>query len=187
MRKKTIEEQKKEAENNLIENHKHWKDVYENGGSDPMNPDGCNLNLIRNHILYEKKRLEELDFYPDAYYMEVPEIVPRTYMAKVDEIRKKAVEMVERVEQDPNYKYIKKHYHSLSSDDIEKMNLRFAYKYPIWLRESIDENDLVTMKRRGMNGEWIFDVLKKNRKCLEETLRKAKTEERQLTLFDFCS
>ena len=30
----------------------HWNDVHQNGCADPFWPDGVNLNLTRNHIIY---------------------------------------------------------------------------------------------------------------------------------------
>ena len=36
-----------------------WESLYKQGGSDPFYPDGVNLNLVRNHILYFKRQIEE--------------------------------------------------------------------------------------------------------------------------------
>lgn len=38
----------------------HWQDMFENGCSDPMWPDGCNLNLTRNHIISTLRGLRDL-------------------------------------------------------------------------------------------------------------------------------
>ena len=74
----------------------HWNDVYENGCSDPFWPDGCNLNLIRNHVIYYLKQLEEVQKQPIqlSFFEEIgqgtdptadrriPMKVPHSYMAK---------------------------------------------------------------------------------------------------------
>ena len=39
--------------------HKHWDDLKKNGCSDPAWPDGVNLNLVRNHIIYWYRLLRE--------------------------------------------------------------------------------------------------------------------------------
>jgi hypothetical protein len=39
---------------------KRWKDLKKKGGSDPFWPDGTNMNLVRNHVFYDQKRLREL-------------------------------------------------------------------------------------------------------------------------------
>lgn len=38
----------------------HWQDMFEHGCSDPTWPDGCNLNLIRNHIIAALNVLSDL-------------------------------------------------------------------------------------------------------------------------------
>ena len=37
-----------------------WRDIFEHGCSDPAWPDGCNLNLIRNHIIAALNGLRDL-------------------------------------------------------------------------------------------------------------------------------
>ena len=53
---------KKNQENPLEELEKayaQWQRLYENGGSDPFWPDGVNLNLVRNHIIYYKGQIRK--------------------------------------------------------------------------------------------------------------------------------
>ena len=38
----------------------HWQDMYEHGCNDPAWPDGCNLNLVRNHIIATLHSLQNL-------------------------------------------------------------------------------------------------------------------------------
>ena len=38
----------------------HWQDMLEHGCSDPAWPDGCNLNLTRNHIIAALHGLQDL-------------------------------------------------------------------------------------------------------------------------------
>ena len=38
----------------------HWQDIFEHGCSDPAWPDGCNLNLTRNHIIAALRSLRDL-------------------------------------------------------------------------------------------------------------------------------
>ena len=74
----------------LAERFDRWNDVYQNGGHDPTWADGVNLNLIRNHILYYKRALEESmkdDALPDIYYRATPPEVENEYMARTEEIR----------------------------------------------------------------------------------------------------
>lgn len=35
-----------------------WNAIRKNGSNDPFWPDGVNLNLVRNHIIYANRRLK---------------------------------------------------------------------------------------------------------------------------------
>ncbi len=59
-REKSIEEQIKEETAMLIDSFVRWEYIRTYGCQDPFYPDGENMNLIRNHIIYGKNRLEEL-------------------------------------------------------------------------------------------------------------------------------
>lgn len=48
----------------------HWQDMFEHGCSDPAWPDGCNLNLTRNHILSALRGLQDLG--EDVSWIYVP-------------------------------------------------------------------------------------------------------------------
>ena len=74
----------------------HWQDVYENGCSDPFWSDGCNLNLIRNHVIWYLSQIAELQKQPVQLSLfedcrsgvdptsdpRIPMKVPDSYMAK---------------------------------------------------------------------------------------------------------
>lgn len=38
----------------------HWREMFAHGCSDPAWPDGCNLNLTRNHIIATLRGLQDL-------------------------------------------------------------------------------------------------------------------------------
>lgn len=48
----------------------HWQDMFAHGCSDPAWPDGCNLNLTRNHILSALRGLQDLG--EDVSWIYVP-------------------------------------------------------------------------------------------------------------------
>ena len=67
-----------------------WESLYLQGGSDPFYPDGVNLNLVRNHILYFKRQIEEtqpLYKNTELFRRELPPQVEDSYMARAEEIR----------------------------------------------------------------------------------------------------
>ena len=75
-----------------------WKDINQNGCNDPFWEDGCNMNLVRNHIIYYKRMISgickqnQLPL-PDEYYFSVPPEVDTHYMAN-----RKQKERVKRLE-----------------------------------------------------------------------------------------
>lgn len=76
----------RELSYSLVDDYRRWRDIYLNGSSDPFWEDGCNLELVRNHIIHDKKRIEEVlgdkyFLYPDAYFYPLPESVDFKFMA----------------------------------------------------------------------------------------------------------
>lgn len=101
-------ERLKQTVKDCLERYQHWQKLYEDGGSDPFYTDGVNLALVRNHIIYYKKQMEEACLalacdLPDVYFRTLPPEVPEGYMAKPDEIRQAARETLAAYEKDENY------------------------------------------------------------------------------------
>lgn len=73
----------------------HWKDIKQNGCNDPFWPDGCNMNLTRNHILYHQRKIAEICIenhlpYPEEYYFSLPPEVDMNYMANLKQKKRVA-------------------------------------------------------------------------------------------------
>lgn len=72
----------------LKQSFANWDEIKENGTSDPAWPDGVNINLVRNHIIFHKREIERLSagqlFPPDDPIMDkpVPPEMPNDWMAK---------------------------------------------------------------------------------------------------------
>lgn len=69
------------------------------------------MNLIRNHILYGKRQLEEKygadrEQYPAIYFRELPPETARGYMANAAEIRDRAAEILDLYLADTNFRYL---------------------------------------------------------------------------------
>lgn len=47
----------------------HWQNIFTNGCSDPVWPDGCILNLTRNHIISTLRALQDLGEDTSAEYI----------------------------------------------------------------------------------------------------------------------
>lgn len=64
----------------------HWNYILENGCNDPFWPDGCNMNLTRNHIISYKREIAEYceatgSELPPEYYLPTPPEVDNDYLA----------------------------------------------------------------------------------------------------------
>ena len=89
----------------------HWKDINQNGCNDPFWPDGCNMNLTRNHILYYQRKIAEICIekhlpYPEAYYFSVPPEVDNFYMANLKQtLRVERLRQTGRITTGRKYQY----------------------------------------------------------------------------------
>ena len=80
----------------------HWQSIKERGCSDPQYPDGVNMNLTRNHVIYAKRQIRALCVeqgrsYPDEWYLPTPPLVDDNFMASKAGIR------YERLSKWPSY------------------------------------------------------------------------------------
>lgn len=88
MKAKSAGDKVSECCQNIRQEIEHWKDINQNGCSDPFWPDGCNMNLTRNHIIYYQSKIREICTenrlpLPDEYYLAVPPEVDVNYMASL--------------------------------------------------------------------------------------------------------
>ncbi|AEG14512.1 hypothetical protein Desku_0913 [Desulfofundulus kuznetsovii DSM 6115] len=85
-KRRPLKEEYDECVAALKERFERHAEILAKGTTDPFYPDGVNANLVRNHILYYRKRLEEIcsqSFLalPEIYFRPVPEPVDESYMA----------------------------------------------------------------------------------------------------------
>ena len=72
----------------IREARKQWEWINEEGGNDPFWPDGCNMNLLRNHMISYKMEIAELCGkrgirLPEEYFLRIPQEVDNNYMANL--------------------------------------------------------------------------------------------------------
>ncbi len=92
----------------LENSFKQWRVHFEFGCQDPFWPDGCNINLNRNHIIYFKGEIKKhCEMYnlafPDVYYRPTPAELDNHYMASLDQ-----TDRVNRLRTDNEYLTTKK-------------------------------------------------------------------------------
>lgn len=70
----------------LISEKERLISICESGCNDPAYPDGTNMNLVRNHMIYYKGKIfdickeKEIEL-PEEYYISIPPVVNDWYMA----------------------------------------------------------------------------------------------------------
>lgn len=190
---KTPQEQMQEAVAELVERYNRWQDLYKNGCFDPNYCDGVNLNFVRNHIHFAKRKIEklveehkELSFPEEYEKIEIPQEVSNDYMANPEKIIKEAKESLALYERDENYLYLLSINRELSDKEREKTSISAVLGYHNRFVEAIANNDLVLMRlhRKGNTYQESFKTCaEKVKKCISE--RKDDEQENvQLSLFE---
>lgn len=157
-----------------------WDYLNEHGGSDPHWEDGCNMELIRGHIMYYKEKIEESGQpYPEIYHRDTPPEVDRYYMARPDEIRENAKKSLAKFDANENLSFVRQEAARLSDKEAEKLHIPFILGYERNLRTAIAEDNLLEMRRYENPCRYIESF-----EQAANALRQHKpTEDVQLSLF----
>lgn len=178
-------DERKQAEQRLINDFARWEHLYTCGGQDPCWEDGYNLNLVRNHIIHDKRRLEELEYFPEIYNKETPPKVDNKYMARVDEIRECAKRTLAIYYADSDYLYLVENASRITKKQNESICLSNVIGYVSGLKSFIETDNLVRM-RLHEKPDMYLDSFKKCREKMEKILNEPKPEKiGQLDIFDF--
>lgn len=86
MKEKSPEEKIKDFCKKIRNEISTWKHINKNGCNDPFWPDGCNMNLVRNHIIYYRHMIVEICEenhlqIPEECYLSLPPEVDNNYMS----------------------------------------------------------------------------------------------------------
>jgi len=138
-----------------------WDELYVSGGKDPFWSDGCNLNLVRNHIIHYKRELEALignQDYPSIYHKETPQEVPRDYMARSEEIRTNAQKSAKLYKADENYQFLLSQVGKLRSKDVKETCIQNVIGYAKGLEQAIASDDLISMRRHESPEGYIKSI-----------------------------
>lgn len=185
-KEKSPEQQLKEISKELKSEIDCWHSLRTQGENDPLWADGYNMNLTRNHVIYDKERIKmiceenSLDL-PEEYHIPTPPKVPNYYMAKPKQILKDAEESLAKYKADENYKWL---INCNASTNVKgKVCYGAVVGYVFGLEEAIKRNDLVAM-RRHRNPEAYLESFAECRKRIEEAMAE-ETGDGQIELFDF--
>lgn len=196
---KTPQEQMQEAVAELVERYNRWQDLYKNGCFDPSYCDGVNLNLVRNHIQFAKRKIEklveehkELSFPAEYEKIEIPQEVSNDYMANPEKIIREAKETLSAMEEDENYKYLLSIKDDLTDKEKEKICFSTVISCRRWLKDAIERNDFVYMRlyreaKREMKLNSFKECVERVKNCLENRNQSSEPVFIQMSLFWFFS
>ncbi len=164
--------------------HEHWQDIYENGCYDPLYADGINLNLVRNHMLYYMRMIEDQygnDEKPAVYDKPIPEKVDVHYMAKMDEILNKAEALNQRFSQMQEVHDLLRAQDCMSDKELDDLHCSVDFNRIQDLKEAIQTLDYVRMRALSVHPEVeIENVLKAH----ESLMNRRQEEGEQISLFE---
>lgn len=185
-KKKTHEEILKELADGLNDSYLRWEYLLKHGGSDPFYADGVNMNLVRNHIIWYKKQIEEQleeNEYPKWYYRELPPEVDHNYMADPDGIRQDAKNTLIALQTCEDFLWLSSHAVRLTPTKENETWLRAALRVSE-LKSYIESDKLIDMRRYRNPDTWL-DCLANARKNLSKYFPEERTlPEGQLSIFD---
>jgi len=135
-----------------------WEYIKTHGDSDPFWADGVNMNLVRNHIFHDKRKIEETmtpEQYPDIYFRDTPPEVDQDYMARADEIRSNAQKSLEVYKSDPDFQYLCRRATRLTERQKKDTSIINVIGYAVGLEKAIKNDDLITMRRHEFADRYI--------------------------------
>lgn len=129
----------------LEKDYQRWFALLKQGGHDPTYTDGVNMDLVRRHIIIDKKYLEDKEK-PEEYGWPLPMEVPRSYMARAGQIWYGAIRSYQTYLEDENYQYLCQAADQLSSDIKKKSCLDNVLGYAETVRKALLRQDYVTLR-----------------------------------------
>lgn len=173
----------------MQERYDRWNYIMKYGCSDPFWQDGCNLNLVRNHIINYRKVCErELkpDEYPEQYYMALPPELDQKYMVNAPEIAQKAQESLQILSANKDYLWLKDSINRLTGRQRESTCIDNVVGYVSRLEYAIENENYVMMRLYRDHARYADSFIECRRKVekIFEERRNAEPPLGQLSLFD---
>ena len=166
----------------LIASSKRHQHLLTEGGQDPFWADGCNANLVRNHIIHYKYKIKEfceennVDLPPEYFDIKTPDEVSQDFMAKPDEIRT-AANKAEKILK-PYYEQLVEKGKTISEKQKDKVCFHNVCGYYKRLLLYIERDSLIDMRRY----KWVDHYIESFVDCMKK-IDKLEPEEYQLSFF----
>lgn len=183
--KNKLEQELAQMEKATVQLYQRWQFVYENGCKDPNWEDGMNLNLLRNHLLYYKRKMSKLCAEngldkPQILFRHLPPALPREYMARRDEIWLEAGEALYQIDNSEVVKELRQWSTRLTSQQADKIGISAFFARISYCGIAFGSDQYLVMRNLVQNAEHLLAAA-------DELLKAAKnmpSEPWQLSLFD---
>lgn len=138
-------------EQSLKEDFLRWEHLSQYGGSDPFWSDGVNLNLVRDHIIHDKRELEKIisskEELPEIYYRETPPEVDAEYYANSGRIKDEAIKILDEYLNNEDFQFLIANLPEITKEEDKAISFKNVVGYVTGLAISIKDGDLSVMRR----------------------------------------
>ena len=169
----------------IEDSYNTWDAYMNGGGSDPTWEDGCNMNLVRNHIIYYRQQLLGMcseDQLPEIFNRELPPKVSNKFMAQPDRIREDAQRALEVYKSNETYQWCKAQAERIPEKMLKKTTIPNILGYVSGLEHAIENDELVAM-RRHRNPERYLDSFDRCKQEIEKILPQIEHDQRTDDIF----
>lgn len=174
----------------LKSDYARWETRFQNGGHDPFDSDGSNLNLIRQQIIADKLKLEEhsQEDLPQEYFQPLPPELPNSYMVCSRDIWYHALRSFKTYSENEDLRYLRQIRNSLSKKVRKESCIDNVTQYMDSLKAGLQSKDFLVL-RCHENPQTYLESFSDCRKRVGEMLLKERDEKpdaldsKQLDLF----
>ena len=150
----------------IEESYARWNQLNTEGGFDPFWEDGGNMNLLRNHIIYDRQQIMEMvgeEELPEICNREIPPEVPQNYVANADGIREAAKRTLEIYQANETYQWCKEQAKRIPEKILKKTSIPNILGYVSGLEYAIENDKLMDMRRHRNANQYLdsFDTCKR--------------------------
>ena len=141
-----------------------WDNLNQYGGSDPFWEDGCNMNLVRNHIINYKQEIKKQNKTSEICQRETPPKVDNKYMARAEEIRINANRSLKIYKGNRDFEYLTEVSSQLNKYQANETCILNVINYVKGLEKFIEIDSLIDMRRHESSKSYIesFERCRRN-------------------------
>lgn len=171
----------------LKEDFLRWENLSQYGGSNPFWSDGANMNLVRNHIIHDKRELEKItsskEELPEVYYRETPPEVDENYYVGSGRIRDEAIKILDQYLNHEDLQFLITVLPEITKEEDKVSCIKNVVGYVSGLAISIKKGDLSVMRRHVLGYEGYMESFVSCAQKIREIKSRPLKDGEQISLF----